>query len=90
MMQLLSRKELAFLDELASLLESYNAIIVSRDECEVGIIVDREAGYDPHRNSIRVRGALSAVNLRDLLSANKDELRSVQKEYEVNCLRTGV
>ena len=90
MMQLLSRKELAFLEEFASLLEKYNTFIVSRDECEVGIIVQRKGDYDAHRNSIRVHGSLSAVNLRDLILANKYELCSVQEEYEVGCPKPGI
>lgn len=90
MMQLLSRKELAFVDELASLLEMYNAIIVSRGECEVGIIVRQEGNYDSRCNSICVHGSLAAIDLRDLISANKDELRSAQKEYEVGCRKPSV
>lgn len=85
MMQLFSRKELAFLDDLASLLEMYQAVIVSRDECEVGIIIQREENYNSQRNSIRVQGGLSAINLRVLISENKYELRYAQKEYEVGC-----
>lgn len=83
MMQLLSRKELAFLDELASLLELYDAIIVSRDESGIDIIVRQEGDYDTHRNSIRIHGSLSAIDLKDLLTANKHELSAVQKEYKL-------
>lgn len=90
MMQLLSRKELAFLDELASLLEMYNAIIVSRDESEVDIIVRQEGDYDPRRNSIRVHGSLSTIELKDLLAANKYELSAVQKEYKLGGFNPGV